>query len=72
MHVLLCYEEESCICGCHLYQSIWTAEVGESLICEREPFKSSDRYVVAVLKDNVVVGHLPNFVIVYIQNGTIY
>ena len=37
MHVLLSYEEESCIRSYHLYQNIWTTEVGESLISEKEP-----------------------------------
>ena len=51
-------QEESCIHGCHLYQSIRTTEVGKSLVCEREPLNSSDRYGVVVLKENVV-GYLP-------------
>ena len=55
----LSYEEENCICGYHLYQNIWTTEVGESLICKREPSNSSDRYVAAILKYDIIVGHLP-------------
>ena len=47
------YEQDSCIRGCHIYQNIWTAEVDEHFVCEREPLNSSDKYVVAVLKDNV-------------------
>jgi len=48
------YEQNSCICGYHLYQSIWTAGIGECLVCEGDPMNSSDGYVVAVLKDDVV------------------
>ena len=40
-------------------KNIRTTEVGKSLVCEREPLNSSNRYGVAVLKDNAVVGHLP-------------
>ena len=53
-----CYEQDSCIYGYHIYQNIWITEVDEHFVCEREPLNSSNRYVVAVLKDNVVVGHL--------------
>ena len=59
MYVLLSYEEEICVHGHHLYQNIWTAEVGKSLIHEREPTNSNDRYAVAVLKGDVLVNHLP-------------
>ena len=55
----MAYEEDSCIRGYHLYQAIWTAVVGECLVCQREPLNSSDRYAMAVMKDDVVVGHLP-------------
>jgi len=44
----------SCIRGYHLYQSIWNAGIGECLVCEREQMNSSDRYVVAVLKNDVI------------------
>ena len=53
------YEQDSCIRGYHIYQNIWNAEVDDHFVCEREPLNSSDRYVVAILKDDVVVGHLP-------------
>ena len=53
------YEQDSCIHGYHIYQNIWTAKVNEHFVCEREPLNSSNRYVVAVLKDNVIVSHLP-------------
>ena len=45
----------SCICGYHLYQIMCTANIGES----RELSNSSYRYTVVILKDDVVVGHLP-------------
>ena len=38
---------------------IWSSTVGEHLICEVETLNPTDRYAVAVLKDNVIIGHLP-------------
>jgi len=70
------YEQDSCIHGYHLYQSIWTAGIGKFLTCEREPMNSCDRYAVAVLKDDVVVDHLPRKLswilsLFLLRNGTI-
>ena len=36
-------------------------KVDENFVCEREPMNSSDRYAVAVLKDNIVVGSYYGF-----------
>ena len=53
------FECESCIRGYHVYKEIWNPTVGEHLICERESLNPSDRYAVAVVKDDVIIGHLP-------------
>ena len=53
------FKYESCICGYHIYKDIWSSTVGEHLICERETLNLTDRYAVAVLKDDVIIGHLP-------------
>ena len=71
------YKEESFICGYHLYQNIWTTEIGGSIVCQMEPSNSSDRYVTVVLKDNVVVGHSPKWLsqillLFILRNATIY
>ena len=52
------YEQDSCIHCYHIYQNIWSAEVDEHFVYEREPLNSSDRYVVAVLKDRYRCGQL--------------
>ena len=36
---------------------IWAAIIGD-LLCEREPFNVVDKYAVAVLKDDTIVGHI--------------
>ena len=53
------YEMESCVRGYHVYKDLWDASIGEDILCEREPFNNADRYAVAVLKDDTVVGHIP-------------
>ena len=42
-----------------MYQEIWEAAVGEVLECDREPRNCTDRHAVAVLKDSVIIGHMP-------------
>ena len=53
--------------------SMWTTEVGKFLIYERKPPNSSNRCAAAVLKDDVIVGHLPRQLshILSLRNGTI-
>ena len=53
------YERSCCVRGYHVYKAIWTASVGEPLICERVPENASDRYAVAVKKEGTIIGHLP-------------
>ena len=35
----------SCIRGYHVNKDVWTAAVGETLVCEREPENAIDRYI---------------------------
>ena len=39
--------------------NIWDSAINEELPCEREVHNAMDHYVVAVKRDDVVVGHLP-------------
>ena len=48
-----------CVRGYHVYQAIWTAAIGEELVCVREPTNAVDRYAVAVVRSGTVIGHLP-------------
>ena len=41
------FRVDVCVCGYHIYESIWNAVVNKVLVCE-EPNKSQDRYAVAV------------------------
>ena len=43
----------------YVYKDIWRSTIGEHLICEREMLNSTNRYAIAVLKDDVIIGHLP-------------
>ena len=42
--------QDSCICGYHVYDEMWTVVLGEVLITERELLNMADRYAVAVKK----------------------
>ena len=53
------YEVESCVRGFHVYKDSWDALIGKGVLFEREPFNDEDRYAVAVLKDDSIVGHIP-------------
>ena len=70
------FEITSCIHGYHHYQSIWIPELGDSLLCEREPTNFNDRYAVSVVKDDIIIGYLPKAIpwicsIFLLRNGTI-
>ena len=45
--------------GYHIYKEEWEAAVDEELKCEREKNNAKDLYAVAVVRENVIVGHLP-------------
>ena len=48
----------SCVHGYHvLYQEIWTATEGETLLCSRETHSREDPFDVAVMKSGEIVGH---------------
>ena len=47
------YEHNSCMRGYHVYQSIWSAVVGETLTCKRESLNPRDRYSMAVYLQQV-------------------
>ena len=47
------------ICGCHIYCNIWDVLIGEEVGLVREPLNEYDRCTVAVIKDDVIIGHLP-------------
>ena len=54
----LCEKEmDCCVTGYHVYKEMWRAAVGE--VCKREPTNVVDRYAVVVVKNEIVIGHLP-------------
>ena len=52
-------ERECCVRGYYVYVHIWEAGVGEVLDCRHEPENANDRYAMAVVKSDTIVGHLP-------------
>ena len=57
------YSLPSVVRGYNVYQTIWNAEEGEVLRCEREITNYHDPYAMAVVQDTVAgsstVGHVP-------------
>ena len=52
-------EISSFIRGVHAYNEEWMSYEEETLSLQREPENSHDKYAVAVVKDAIVVGHVP-------------
>ena len=52
-------EFNSIIRGHHIYKEIWNPFVGEELQCKIEHGNAHDIYTVAVIREDIVVGHLP-------------
>ena len=53
----------SVVRGYHVYESVWHAVVGDQLDCAREPGNCLDTFVVAIIKDDVTVGHVPRSIL---------
>ena len=50
---------EAMIRGYHIYRDIRSAVLDEELPCQRETGNISNPFVVGMLKDGVIVGHVP-------------
>ena len=53
------FSVESTVSGYHEYQYVWDAPVHEVLSCKREVGNVYNTFVVAVKKDDKIVGHCP-------------
>ena len=53
-------EIECCIRGYHVYLDIWEAAVDEELLCQPERSNAHDWYAVALIENDLVIGHLPS------------
>ena len=52
-------ETQGYIRGYRAYMEVWTPTIGEVLLVKPEPTNDKDTNAVAVLKENVTVGHVP-------------
>ena len=50
---------EAIVRGYHVYKTIWDADIGEELHCQRETGNPRDPFAVAVIRASVTVGHVP-------------
>ena len=46
------------VCGHHVYKLVWLPVIDKQLILE-EPANSHNEFVVSVIKDSQIVGHIP-------------
>ena len=54
-----CFEFQSYIIGHHVYRDIWTPILHEQLAKNKEKNNPHGNFVVAVVKADQVVGHVP-------------
>ena len=52
------FEVSSVVRGYHVYKETWTPFLTEHLECKREEGNDKDRYAVAVVRHDSVVGHI--------------
>ena len=52
-------EFASVIRGHHVYKSIWTPSIGETLPLDADDGNDHDAYAVGIFKDSTLVGHAP-------------
>ena len=53
------FEIHSYIRGYHVFKDVWTPTIGEILHVQLEPTNDVDWNALALLKENVTVGHVP-------------
>ena len=58
-------EFESSITDHHVYKVVWSPFIGEYLNTQVQPDNIHDKYVVKLLKNEVVVGHVPREILRY-------
>ena len=56
----------------NVYKDIWTPTLREKLSTVTEPENHHDKYVVKVLKENEVVGHVPCDISKYCTSALLY
>ena len=62
-HPLASFEVLSCVRGYHIYKTVWTSYIGETLPCSQENTIGHDPFAVKILQlgseEETIVGHLP-------------
>ena len=53
-------KKNSVVTGHHIYKTIWTPFFGEMLPAEIEEGNLYDRYVISLIRDGKIVGHMPH------------
>ena len=58
MAAVTTFSVESMVRGYHVYKDVRAVLVGEQLLCRRETTNLADRFAVAIMKGETVVGHI--------------
>ena len=58
----------SAVRGYHVYESVWHTTVSDQLGCAREPGNCQETFAVAIIKDEVTVGHVPRSISLYLYS----
>ena len=59
---MACYIEKAMACvvrGYSVHKVIWEAMIREELVCSKVPTNAADRYAVAVMKEESIIGLSP-------------
>ena len=59
MSNILLFTHDCEIRGFHIYRNIWKPNIGDIVCCKIEPENRRDKFAVAVINNDVVVGHIP-------------
>ena len=63
--IMVSFSVEAMVRGYHIYNSIWTAAVGEEFPCKREITNTFDPFAVDMMRGDTVIGHIPRKISVY-------
>ena len=53
------YEFDSVVRGHHIYKTVWTAMIDETLQVALEDTNEHDEYAIAITRGGCIVGHIP-------------
>ena len=62
----MAFEIDSVVRGYHIYKDVWNAHIGTELFCLPESSNREDCYAVVMMDGDVVVGHVPRKIFLFV------